>query len=271
MTKETNGHSESEPTTNSHVQTIAEHERIIAEHEQTIAEHEQTIAEHEAAIAEQRQRINEQVELLDQQANSIKVRERLYVERGVMIDNLLTLLTRIIEMRDPYTKGHSDRVADLTLRLASDARFAFEPAYKRILSRAALVHDIGKAGISDSVLHKPTLLTDAEYVMMQQHTTLGHKLIASLELGEIIESVVLSHHEAFDGSGYPHGLEGEQIPFEARIVHIADFYDALTSDRPYRLAYNPKEALEIMQSLNEKFDPNLLDAFLNLMAGEGDK
>jgi putative nucleotidyltransferase with HDIG domain len=245
--------------------TITEHEKTIAEQARTITEHKQTIAQQEKTIDEQKNLIYAQIEIIDRHANSIKIKDKLYVELSSMLENLLLLLTRAIELRDPYTKGHSERVAELSLKLASDDRVNFDPNKRTALRYAALLHDIGKIGISDFVLHKATKLTEAEYFMIQQHTVLGYKLIKPLNLDPLIASVLLHHHENYDGSGYPHGLKQEEIPPAACIIKLADIYDALTSRCPYRSPYSHQETLEIFRNERYHYDPSLLDIFIELM------
>ncbi|MGC8745590.1 MAG: HD-GYP domain-containing protein [Candidatus Saccharicenans sp.] len=127
------------------------------------------------------------------------------------------------------------------------------------------MHDIGKIVIPDYVLNKPVILTEAERLMIQQHPELGFKLVEALDLNPIIGEVILNHHGNFDGTGYPAQLKGKEIPFTARIVRIADVFDALTSDRPYRKAYSLEQALSIMEKQKSQFDPELYKIFLTLV------
>ncbi len=238
--------------------TLTKHERTIAEHERTIAEHERTIAEHERTIAKQGEAIANHL-------NAIKVKDTLYLEAGMILNALIGLLTDLVELKDPYTKGHSQRVTNMSILLAEQGDVQFPSDKLTVLKYAALLHDIGKVAISDFVLTKPTLLTEAEKLMIQQHTVLDHRLVAPLDLDPMIASVALSHHENYDGSGYPSGLKGEAIPLAARIVKLADVYDALTSSRPYRSAYSPKQAVVIIKKQQQELDPYLLDRFLNIV------
>jgi len=132
-----------------------------------------------------------------------------------------------------------------------------------IVRIASLIHDIGKIGINETVLNKPTLLTEAEFVMIKCHTTLGKKLIEPLALDSLLTEAVMCHHENYDGTGYPDGLRGEDIPLIARIIRIADYFDALTTSRPYRGALSVREAIKIMKKNRHCFDPEIFSYFLD--------
>lgn len=127
---------------------------------------------------------------------------------------------------------------------------------------AGFLHDIGKLFIKSTLLSTPTRLTPGEYSLVQQHAFIGHVVVSSLGASPAVTEALLHHHENFDGSGYPNGLFGDQIPVMARIIHIIDVYDALTTDRPYRPAYSQTKALEIMCIEWTKFDPALIGAFV---------
>ena len=185
---------------------------------------------------------------------------------GAGLDDFAQLLLHIVDLRDPYAKYHSDHVSELSAELAQ--RINMSVAELKVLQYAAALHDVGKLAINESVVNKPSLLTRAEFLMIQQHTVLGYNLIKPLNFDSMISAVILSHHENFDGSGYPEGLKGEMIPLTARLTRITDFYDALTSHRAYRAraVYEPKEALDILQDNRHCFDPFLFDAFVDMMA-----
>jgi len=185
---------------------------------------------------------------------------------GGGLKDLAQLLLRIVDLRDPSAKHHSDHVSDLSGGLAQ--RINMSVGELKVLQYAAALHDVGKLAINESVVNKPSLLTRAEYLMIQQHTVLGYSLIKPLHFDSMISAVILSHHENFDGSGYPEGLKGDMIPLAARLIRITDFYDALTSHRSYRdkAVYGPEEALGILQEHRHCFDPVLFDAFVDMMA-----
>jgi putative nucleotidyltransferase with HDIG domain len=146
----------------------------------------------------------------------------------------ITSLARTIEAKDPYTGGHTERVARLALALA--AQLGFDEEQLQAVNVGALIHDIGKIGISDQVLLKPGKLDDEEFAEIRRHPEISSYIVADLELPPIVKQMVRSHHERYDGSGYPDALEGEEIPLAARILAVADALDAMTSDRPYRKA-----------------------------------
>jgi len=178
---------------------------------------------------------------------------------------LTRLLVSIIDLRDPNAERHSEGVAELGAALS--ARINMDVEKRQILQHAAKLHDIGKVAISDSVINKPSRLTRAEYLMIQQHTILGYQLLQPMNIHAMIKTAILSHHENFDGSGYPEGLKGEAIPLEARLIRIVDFYDALTSHRSYRSkpAYGSTEALDVLQENRHCFDPFLFDTFVEMV------
>ncbi len=177
-----------------------------------------------------------------------------------VLDRVSMLLANVIESRDPYTKGHSEHVAELTV---NTVRFLFPKTFSdmQMVTTAALLHDVGKIGITETVLNKPTLLTEAEFIMIKSHTILGEKLVKPLSLGIVLQEAIRFHHENFDGSGYPDGLAGNEIPLIARIIRLGDYFDALTSSRPYRPAMGLNEALEVMKTNHHCFDPEIFKFF----------
>jgi putative nucleotidyltransferase with HDIG domain len=175
------------------------------------------------------------------------------------MSNLIAFFTQLATMRDPYSASHGDHVAVLASALAREIGLA--PNQLELLEQVATIHDIGKFSISEYVVNKPGKLTEAEYIMIQQHTVLGQKMLKPLDLDPIIGQTILCHHENYDGSGYPNKITGESIPLEARIIRVADTYDALTSKRSYRDAYTPKKALQVMEREANHFDPFLLETF----------
>lgn len=170
---------------------------------------------------------------------------------------------RALELRDPGTNGHTLRVTDLTMRLCKRMR-VHEDYYVKI-HRGALLHDIGKMGIPDSILLKPGPLTDGEWAVMRTHPRLAMELLMpSRALREYV-NIPWCHHEKFNGTGYPRGLIGANIPIDARIFAVADVYDALTSDRPYRKAWTAGEALKYIESESgESFDQTVVHVFTRM-------
>lgn len=171
--------------------------------------------------------------------------------------------SKSLEARDYYTAEHTDKMVTIVLRIGK--ALGLNQELLNNLERGAMLHDIGKIGISDSILRKKGKLTPEEYMIIKLHPKIGAEIIRSIHFLKDIVPIVLHHHERWDGQGYPSGLKGEEIPLLARIVSIGDAYQALTSDRPYRKAYSKKEALEILKEESGVFfDRNLVDVLLRL-------
>lgn len=170
-------------------------------------------------------------------------------------------LSAALELRDDDTGGHAERVAALALRLT--AVVAPELVSDPQLEYGFLLHDIGKIGIPDAILRKPAPLDPAELALMRRHPALGQSIARNVpSLSGLPTQVILSHHERWDGGGYPEGLAGEQIPFAARIFALVDSFDAMTNDRPYRRRLPVEHALEeIRNGAGSQFDPHLAEAF----------
>jgi putative two-component system response regulator len=178
---------------------------------------------------------------------------------------MLNRLAVATEMRDDDTGEHTRRVGVLAARLA--ARIGEPDDRVDLIGRVAPLHDIGKSAIPDSVLKKPGHLTEQEYEVMKRHTTIGATILAGSDNPLIVaaERIALTHHERWDGSGYPTGARGEEIPIEGRIVAVADFFDALTHDRVYRPAYRRETALEMVRDgAGVMFDPRISAALIDM-------
>jgi ribonuclease P protein subunit RPR2 len=177
-------------------------------------------------------------------------------------------LAHVVEAKDPTTRGHLDRTAHYGLALARkiDPELAARPE----VAYGFFLHDIGKVGIPESILCKTEPLTELEWVVMRSHPNQGARIVEPIPfMGEAVE-IVRSHHERFDGTGYPQGLQGEEIPLAARIFAIADSFDAMTSDRPYRSALSTEAAVaEIIAGSGTQFDPTCVEAFQDLTAEDG--
>lgn len=172
-------------------------------------------------------------------------------------------LTAAIEAKDPYTRGHSKRVTRLAMIMAE--RFGLSEVDTRNLKYGAALHDIGKIGIRGQILNKRGKLTREEYEIIKQHPAIGERMIESVNFLQGARPIVRSHHERFDGTGYPDGLRDEEIPFLARIAAVVDLFDALTTDRPYRNAYTSQEtSLIIKQGIGSEFDPVVAKEFLEI-------
>lgn len=170
-------------------------------------------------------------------------------------------LAQALEARDAYTKGHSERVTRYALEISREMGLS-EHSHK-VIRYAGLLHDIGKIGISDSILHKRLKLTEEDWEAIRNHPLFGDSILGPLKFLQDAQVIVLRHHERYDGSGYPGHLKGEEIPLEARIIAVADSYDAMTSDRPYRTALDHQTAVEeLTQASGRQFDPAVVEAFL---------
>ena len=173
----------------------------------------------------------------------------------------ITALAYALEAKDKYTSGHSQRVAEISVAIAKEMGLS-QHSTERI-RQAGLIHDIGKIGVRESVLNKPGHLTDEEFQHVKEHCETGEHILAPIVEDEEILKVVRHHHERYDGTGYPNRLSAEQIPLGARIMAVADTYDAMTSERPYRKAMSDETAYaEIESGKRTQFDPEAADAFL---------
>ena len=200
-------------------------------------------------------------------ANLLDDLQRSNIELNLAYDSTLEGWSRALELRDQETKGHSQRVAEMTLRLAKTMGLPEQDLVH--IRRGALLHDVGKLGIPDSILLKPGPLSEEERDVLRTHPALAFEMLAPITYLRPVLDIPHYHHEKWDGSGYPHGLKGEEIPLSARIFAVVDVWDALTSDRPYRKAWSEAETLAyIQEQAGEHFDPQVVDAFLSLMDDE---
>jgi putative nucleotidyltransferase with HDIG domain len=178
-------------------------------------------------------------------------------------DITLEVLGEALDYKDRETEGHSKRVTAYTMAIAS--RMGIPKEQIEVIARGAFLHDIGKMAIPDSILNKPGKLTQEEVSIMREHCYLGYKLVQKIPVLKEAAGIVYSHQERFDGSGYPRGLKGEEIPLGARIFSVADTLDAMTSDRPYRPKQTPKAArAEIERCSGTQFDPEVVEVFLQM-------
>lgn len=190
------------------------------------------------------------------------------IKLSLTYDATLEGWARALYLRHKETEEHTQRVIDMTLRLASSLGFSKEELVH--VRRGALLHDIGKIGIPDKVLLKPGPFSEEEWIIMQQHPTLAYKLLFPIEHLRPSIDIPYRHHEKWDGSGYPDGLKGEQIPLAARVFAVVDVWDALGSDRPYRKAWNQDKVLAYLRDhAGVHFDPNIVNAFLEVLETEG--
>jgi putative nucleotidyltransferase with HDIG domain len=187
---------------------------------------------------------------------------RIYAELKELLFGIIRALTAAIDAKDPYTSGHSERVARIAVRLAEE--LGMPPQKRSDLYLAGLLHDIGKIGIDDLVLKKCGPLTPDEYRSIQAHVEIGVTILKDLKKLHHILPGVRHHHESLDGSGYPDHLSGEQIPLEARILAVADSFDAMSSNRPYRKRLTPMQIDDIFhKGRGTQWDPNVVDALFS--------
>jgi len=187
------------------------------------------------------------------------VREKLRLQENSL--HVLRAMVNVLEQRDAYTAGHSQRVTEIALAIAGQLGRPREEL--AVLELAGPIHDIGKIGIEDHILRKPAGLSEEEYSLIKTHPEKGRQIIEPLDFLKDTIPIILHHHEHFDGQGYPTGLAGEDIPLGARIITVADSYDAMTSQRAYRRAMSHRDAGdELERCRNTQFDPEIVDAFL---------
>lgn len=180
---------------------------------------------------------------------------------------ILDLLGKTSEYRDDETGQHTQRVGSLSAQIA--LALGLPPEEAALIEQAAPLHDIGKIGIPDGILLKPGRFTTEEFAQMQRHADIGASILqgSSFPVLQLAGTIALTHHEKWNGTGYPNGLSGEDIPLSGRIVAIADFYDALTHERPYKQAWTHKDALaEINNQSGQHFDPRVVQAFLDVIS-----
>jgi len=209
-------------------------------------------------IGELAQTFNTMSEELEHFVEDLK---RAAEENRALFMGSIQMLAGAVDEKDPYTRGHSDRVTRYSLLIAKE--LGLPASFMETLQISAQLHDVGKIGIEDHILKKPGALTEEEFEVMKTHTTKGANILRPVpQLAEMLPGIEL-HHEALDGRGYPYGLKGEQIPLLARVIAVADTFDALTTNRPYQQAHTPEQALEIIKNIaGKRLDPEAVNALL---------
>jgi putative two-component system response regulator len=214
----------------------------------------------------EKKRLEEEIEIYQKnlerlvEERTAKLQQAYRTLKKAYLDSV-KVLVEAIDAKDPYTRGHSDRVRQMSLEIASQLGFTEERL--EILEYGALLHDIGKIGIKDEILRKPGALSPEEHQAIQEHPLIGVKILEGVEFFKDKIPMIRNHHEHFDGKGYPDGLAGEAIPLEARIIAVPDAFDAMASLRPHR-GIMPLEdiLLELEKYKGKQFDPKFLEIFL---------
>ncbi|MEQ8167815.1 MAG: HD domain-containing phosphohydrolase [Candidatus Eremiobacterota bacterium] len=202
------------------------------------------------------------LEVLTNQAAIAIENARLYENLEKNYLDVIRALANTIEAKNPYTKGHSDRVTILAVKIAEAMELSARE--RKEIEMAGILHDVGKIGIGEEVLEKPGRLTEEEFKEMKMHPGIGYDIIKTISLPESVKEAVLHHQEKFDGTGYPGGLKGKEIPLYARIIAVCDSYDAMTSDRVYRKNMGVDYAISQLKSCSgTQFDPEIVEIFLN--------
>ncbi len=204
------------------------------------------------------------VESRDAFLNMLKDLDFSYKELKEIYQGLIISFVNALDAKSPWTKGHSVRVTDYALAIANEIGLSKQDS--EVLNTAALLHDIGKIGTYDTVLDKPGRLNDEEFALVKMHPGRGAEILSPIRQFKPVLAIIRHHHERMDGKGYPDGLKGDGIPFFARILHVADSFDAMTADRPYRPAPGKEYAISEFKKYNGiQFDPDVVEAFLKVL------
>ena len=189
---------------------------------------------------------------------------KLYNEMRAVSLTTIQSLSKALDAKDAYTSGHASRVEEYSVKLAD--QYGLSPKEMENIKTAAILHDIGKIGIVDEILNKDGKLTEEEFQKIREHPSVGADIIGEISFLKDISKIIRHHHERYDGAGYPEGLKADEMPIESAILAIADSYDAMTSDRPYRRALTSEEALEeIRKNAGTQFHPVLAEQFILIM------
>lgn len=192
------------------------------------------------------------------------LRVRRLTEQLESTERVIFTLAATVEARDPYTEGHLRRLAAFSFTLAQ--AMECEPRHAQYIRYGGLLHDIGKIGIREAVLQKQGPLTPEEFLEMQRHPEIGAQIVSPMRFAREVGPMVLHHHERWDGKGYPHGLQREDIPLGARIISVVDGYDAMTTDRPYRKGLPQEEAIKrLNEGRDTQWQPELVDLFVDIV------
>jgi HD-GYP domain-containing protein (c-di-GMP phosphodiesterase class II) len=236
------------------LQVLAQSSRALARGDFTQRAHIKTRTE----IGELANTFNAMSEELEQFVEDLR---RAADENKALFMGSIQMLAGAVDEKDPYTRGHSDRVTRYSLLIAKE--MGLDPGFQEVLRISAQLHDVGKIGIEDRILKKPGALTPEEFEIMKTHTTKGANILRPVpQLREMLPGIEL-HHEALNGRGYPYGLKGDEIPLLARVIAVADTFDALTTNRPYQQAHDAVDALRIIENLSgQRLDPKAVTALM---------
>lgn len=193
--------------------------------------------------------------------------QKAYTDELERAESVLCALALSIEGKDPYTEGHCERLSHYSVELGK--RMGLKDEDLIALRRGGIVHDIGKVAVPDAVLLKPSRLTREEMDIIRQHPVVGERICAPLNSFRLVLPIIRNHHEKMDGTGYPDGLQGSAIPLSARVLTVVDIFDALTTERPYKKALSPGEALQVMEDEVKRgwWDPEIFQLFQEIAPG----
>jgi putative nucleotidyltransferase with HDIG domain len=195
------------------------------------------------------------------------INTNLYEERTKHLYKGIKVLAKALEIKDTYTYGHCERVAEIAVKIGVE--LGLSDSQLEDIRISAILHDIGKIGVSRQILNKPRFLSPQEFQEIKKHPEIGIRIVESIPFSRDVLHGVKLHHERFDGNGYPEGREKTESPLIARIIQVADAYEAMTSDRPYRKAMKKEDALrEIKIGKGTQFDPEIVDVFLKIIENE---
>ncbi|WP_378953500.1 HD-GYP domain-containing protein [Pelosinus sp. sgz500959] len=180
------------------------------------------------------------------------------------LHEVVDALAAAVDAKDSYTCGHSERVAEISLAIAKELNLSDEEQY--LIHIGAHLHDVGKIGIPDAVISKPGRLTNEEFKLIKDHPIIGYHIVSKVKILQSVSLIVRHHHERIDGGGYPDGLRGEDIPLGARIVAVADAFDAMTTNRTYKVSMSISDALqELTRCSDTQFDRQIVEVFVRMM------
>jgi len=209
------------------------------------------------------------IDKINELSGSLMEIQRLREQEKKKILQTIIAFAHMVDARDPYTYGHSEEVERLGMLTAAEMKICSDADQHHLLSTALLLHDIGKLGVSDAILHKDGPLTDEEWLKMKDHPRIGANILENHEDFRDVSIIIMHHHENYDGSGYPYHLTGEEIPIQSRIISVVDAFHAMVSDRPYRKGRSYDFAInQLVTNSGTQFDPQVVQSFLSVINRE---